>query len=69
MYDTTAQFGTDFVIDQTYRFDELSDPEEQSAVYAISSRDGKRHGLLINGHGLYFDSLLTKFLEQVEIKS
>lgn len=59
------QFGHNFKVDETYRFDELSDPEDQSALYAISSRDGKRHGVLINGYGIYSDPLISRLLEHM----
>lgn len=41
----------DFEIDEFHRFEGMSDPEDQSIVYAISSTDGRIKGILINGYG------------------
>ena len=62
------QFRDMYSIDQTLRFDEWSDPEDQSALYAISSRDGRRRGLLINGYGVYSDPHVDDLLEQADTK-
>ncbi len=62
------QFGHDYVVDQTYRFDELSDPEDQSTLYAVSSRDGRTHGILVNGYGLYSDPVVTGLLDHLEAR-
>ena len=62
------KFHDQFIVDQTFRFDEWSDPEDQSAIYAISSRDGKRHGLLINGYGVYSEPFVGDLLDQIETK-
>jgi len=65
---TREAFKNDYVIDQSYRIDELSDPEEQAAVYAISSKDGKRRGILINGYGPYSDPVINRLVEDTEIR-
>jgi hypothetical protein len=42
---------TEFYIDEMCRVDHLTDPDEQVIVYAISSKDGKRKGYVINNFG------------------
>jgi hypothetical protein len=45
-------FYDDFVIDKFYRFDAMTDPDEESIIYAISSEKYKLKGILINGYGV-----------------
>ncbi len=42
----------EFEIDEFHRFEGNSDPEDQSIVYAISSRDGRFKGILVNAYGV-----------------
>lgn len=43
----------EFVIDQVFRFDIMSDPADQSVLYAIHSVKTGKKGLLVNGFGVY----------------
>jgi nucleotide-binding universal stress UspA family protein len=45
-----------FNVDEYYRFEEDSDPDENSIVYAISSIDGVR-GVLVDAYGVYAESV------------
>jgi hypothetical protein len=52
----------EFVIDKYYRFDENSDPSDQSIIYAISLvKDGLK-GILVNGYGIYSEPLTNEIL-------
>ena len=51
-----CQLQTDeFDIDEKHRFQEMSDVDNESVLYAISSKDGNIKGLLVNAYGIYAD--------------
>ncbi|MDX9749498.1 MAG: phosphoribosylpyrophosphate synthetase [Flavobacteriales bacterium] len=41
----------EFEIDEFHRFEGMTDPDDQSIVYAISSKDGAVRGVLVNAYG------------------
>ena len=43
----------EFEIDEKYRFEEMSDVDSESVLYAISSKNGEIKGLLVNAYGTY----------------
>lgn len=45
----------EFVLDNILRFDGMSDPADETILYAISGNSKKMKGLLINGYGIYSD--------------
>ena len=45
-----------FTIDEQYRFEGMSDPDDNDIVYAISSDAGVK-GVLVNAYGPYADTL------------
>ena len=55
-----------FEIDKSFRFDVNEDPSDQSVLYAISSHDHKIKGLLVNGYGIYSDTLTNELLEKLK---
>lgn len=52
-------------VEDYYRFEGASDPDENSILYLIRLDNGKR-GVLINSYGAYADPLIASFIEQVE---
>jgi hypothetical protein len=48
-----------------YRFEGISDPSDNSIVYAIETHDGTR-GILTDAYGVYADEKTNKFIMQVE---
>ena len=57
----------DYNIDEVYRIDEFTDPEEQVVIYAISSVDDTLKGYVVNGFGIYSDPWANKLLEKLPI--
>ena len=55
-------FITDFV-----RFELASDPSENSIVYLVETKDGRK-GIMINAYGDYADPVLASFIKEVKIK-
>lgn len=57
----------DFVVEEFYRFEGESNPDDSSVIYAISSNDGHK-GLVIDAYGVYADSLSEPMIEKLRIK-
>lgn len=53
-----------FKIKETYRFEGCTDPADQAVVYAIESNDGIK-GILVNGYGIYSDSLKDEMVKKL----
>lgn len=58
----------DFKIDQIHRFEGMTDLEDEAILYAISSKDGKRKGVLVNAYGIYSEGNINRFIEQMTLK-
>jgi hypothetical protein len=56
----------DFQIDNVYRFEGASDPEDQSILYAISSTRFDIKGILVNGYGISSDETSSKLIEKLQ---
>jgi hypothetical protein len=50
-----------------YRFEGISDPSDNSILYAIEATDGVK-GTLVDAYGAYSDPLVEKFMKQVKIE-
>jgi hypothetical protein len=47
----------EFEIDELHRFQEMSDVDNESILYAISSTQNNLKGLLVNAYGIYADTV------------
>jgi len=61
-------FHDEFVIDQVYRFEGNSDPGDEATVYAISAPKYGIKGILVNGAGIYTDSITDEMLNSLKIE-
>ncbi len=57
----------DFKIDEYYRFEGVSNPDDNSVVYAISSKDGIK-GVIIDAYGAYAESLSFDMLQKLKMR-
>ncbi len=46
----------DFEVDQSYRFEGMSSTDDNSVLYAISSKNGIK-GLLVDAYGVYAENI------------
>jgi hypothetical protein len=52
-------------IENFYRFEGASNPDDMSILYLIKTRDGSK-GTLVDAYGTYADSLTSDFIKKVE---
>jgi hypothetical protein len=50
-----------FEVDSFYRFEGMSNPDDNSIVYAISSKNGIK-GILVDAYGVYSSSLTESMI-------
>lgn len=55
----------DFEIDETFRFDVLTDPSDQSILYAMHNKRTGTKGILVNGFGIYSDPVVNRKMRKV----
>jgi len=58
----------DFEITEVYRFEGISDPGDNSIVYAVEGKKGLR-GVVIDAYGMYSDNLSADMLEKLRMKA
>ena len=56
----------DFSIDEVYRFEGMTDPADESIVFAISSEKHNVKGLVINSFGADFGYRSSKLVEHLK---
>lgn len=56
----------DFEVDAFYRFEGMSNPDDNSIVYAISGKNGVK-GILVDAYGLYSTSLNEAMVQKLKI--
>ncbi len=57
----------DFRIDEFYRFEGMSNPSDNSIVFAISSKDGIK-GVLVDAYGVYAENLNDGMIKKLKIQ-
>lgn len=57
----------DFTIDEFYRFEGMSNVDDNSIVFAISSKSGVK-GVLVDAYGVYADNLSEAMIRKLAIK-
>ncbi|MEX1002596.1 MAG: phosphoribosylpyrophosphate synthetase [Crocinitomicaceae bacterium] len=57
----------DFHIVEVYRFDGMTNPDDEAVLYVIEADEGKTKGLLVDAYGMYADSLSFEMIEKLKI--
>lgn len=65
--DEIQLYPDDFEIDKYYRFENDTDPADQSIVYAISSIKHNLKGVLVNAYGIYADPMDNELVKKLHI--
>ena len=58
--------ANEFQVDEVYRFEGMSNPDDNSILFAISVGDGKK-GTLVDAYGAYAESLTKEMIDKLEI--
>ncbi len=58
----------DFHVDEVHRFEGMTNPDDSSVLYAISSPDGIK-GLLVDAYGAYAEAVSPEMLKKLHIDS
>jgi hypothetical protein len=57
---------SEFHVDEVHRFEGMTNPDDSSVLYAISSPTGAK-GILIDAYGAYSESLSPLMLQKLKI--
>ncbi len=59
--------ASDLTITEVYRFEGISDPDDNDVLYAIESKNGHK-GLMIDAYGVYADEHKSAFINKIRIQ-
>lgn len=52
-------------IKKTYRFEGMTNPDDEAILYSIISADGSKKGTLVNGYGITSDETVNHIAEKI----
>jgi hypothetical protein len=58
--------SSDLKITEYYRFEGISDPDDNSVIYGIESTQGHK-GIIIDAYGAYSDEHKTAFISNIKV--
>lgn len=58
----------EFIVDEVFRFEGVSDPAYMSVLYAISTSTGRK-GVLVDAYGAYSGQISDEMLKKLDLKS
>ena len=66
--DNLEILAADFEVDEYFRFEGDSNPDDSSILYAISSAKHQRKGVLVDAYGAYAESRTAEILEKLRLR-
>jgi hypothetical protein len=64
---TNSRFRPDeLTIEEIFRFEGESNPDDMSVLYGISAIDGTK-GIVVDAYGMYEDASISEFIKKVKI--
>ena len=57
----------DLEVDNYFRFEGMSDPSDNSILYAISSKKHDMKGLLIHPYGVYAETINAELVRKLQV--
>lgn len=60
-------FHDEFHVDKFFRFEDETNPSDQSILYAISSEKHHLKGVLVNGYGIYSDTIANDIMDKLNV--
>lgn len=64
--DKVKLYPHEIFFDEVVRFENLSDPDDQSILYAISAPAKNVKGIYVDSYGLYHDNLSNSMIERMK---
>lgn len=58
--------SSDWVIDDTFRFEGNNNPEDNSILYALSKKDSTQKMMLINAYGVDTKNEINNFIQKTK---
>jgi hypothetical protein len=58
----------EFQVDAFYRFEGMTDPDDESIVYAISSTTKNIKGVLVSAYGAYSEPVTDEMMKKLTVK-
>ncbi|HNP16938.1 MAG: phosphoribosylpyrophosphate synthetase [Thalassobius sp.] len=55
-----------FEVKEVYRFEGMSNPDDNSILYAIESKDGFK-GVLVDAYGVYAEALTEEMIRKLKV--
>lgn len=52
-------------IEKIYRFEGMTNPEDEAILYSIVSTEGIPKGILVNGYGISSDEMINVIIEKI----
>jgi len=56
----------EFHVDEVHRFEGMTNPDDSSVLYAVSSTSGTK-GLLVDAYGVYAESISAEMIKKLQI--